>query len=265
MCYYNGQKVTRAEFIQLKALERKISERRITRKIQSGFEYTDAFIMVPTEDRKHFDLIEAHWELIPDFVRSTEELPEFRQGKKDPVTGKLMINPRTKKPMTGYNTLNAKGETILSSPMYKQSALNGRCLILSSGFYEWMHLPGKKTIPHHIKVKDREYFFIAGISKPWADKETGETITTFSMVTTEANPLMEKIHNTKKRQPTILTEDLAYEWLLEDLSEARIKEIATYQFPAEQMEAYTIRKDFQVIEDPTEPYQYAELSPDLFS
>ena len=48
---------------------------------------------------------------------------------------------------------------------------------------------------------------------------------------------MEQIHNSKKRMPTILTEDLAWEWLFGNLDEERITEIARYQFPTEQMEA----------------------------
>ena len=81
-------------------------------------------------------------------------------------------------------------------------------------------------------MKDREYFFIAGIWQPWKDTETGEYIETFSIVTTAANKLMERIHNSKKRMPTILTEDLAWEWLFGNPDEERITEIARYQFPA---------------------------------
>ncbi|MEO7263410.1 MAG: SOS response-associated peptidase family protein, partial [Ferruginibacter sp.] len=80
-------------------------------------------------------------------------------------------------------------------------------------------------------------------------------------VTTAANKLMEQIHNSKKRMPTILTEDLAWEWLFDDLSEERIKEIGQYQFPAEQMEVCTIAKDFREALDPTERFEYVDLVP----
>ena len=45
------------------------------------------------------------------------------------------------------------------------------------------------------------------------DKETGETVDTCALVTTKANGLMEQIHNSKKRMPTILTSELAGEWI----------------------------------------------------
>jgi putative SOS response-associated peptidase YedK len=76
---------------------------------------------------------------------------------------------------------------------------------------------------------------MAGIWQPWTDKETGEYMETFAIVTTKANKLMEQIHNTKKRMPILLNEDLAYEWLFDDLSEQRVLEIAGTQYPSEEM------------------------------
>lgn len=60
---------------------------------------------------------------------------------------------------------------------------------------------------------------MAGIWQPWVDKETGESIDTFAIVTTKANELMSVIHNSKIWMPTILPEDLAWKWIMEDISE----------------------------------------------
>ncbi|MEO6838729.1 MAG: SOS response-associated peptidase family protein, partial [Ginsengibacter sp.] len=92
-----------------------------------------------------------------------------------------------------------------------------------------------------------------------SDKETGETIDTCAIVTTKANPLMEQIHNSKKRMPVILSQELAGEWITDGLTEERITELATNQYPAEEMEAYTIQKDFRSALDPGEAFQYEEL------
>ena len=70
---------------------------------------------------------------------------------------------------------------------------------------------------------------MAGIWIPWTGKITGEYVESFSIVTTKANHLIEQVHNTKKRMPTILNEDLAYEWMFGKLDEKRIAEIATFQ------------------------------------
>jgi len=269
MCYYNGVKVTRAEFIRLKTLEKHIREltrvrELLNRDLINGFNYGTEIILKATPDKTDFDLVESRWELLPDWVHSSDQFKEFREGKKDPLTGKPALNKKTGKPLTGYTTLDARGETLATTPMYRQAALNGRCLIVSSGFYEWKHLK-KQTFPHFISLKkeymvDEEYFYIAAVSQPWTDKNTGEIFDTHGMSTSPANAFMADIHNTKKRMPTILPPDEAFEWLLGDLSEERISQLATYQIPSEWMKAHTIRKDFRVVSNPLEEFHYSELT-----
>jgi putative SOS response-associated peptidase YedK len=100
---------------------------------------------------------------------------------------------------------------------------------------------------------------MAGIYQPWTDKNTGETIDSFAIVTTAANTLMAKVHNKKKRMPTILSESLAHEWIQDELNESRIKEIANFQLDDEYMEANSIRKDFKISAYPQEKFIYPEL------
>jgi putative SOS response-associated peptidase YedK len=159
-----------------------------------------------------------------------------------------------------HTTLNAKGETLLTSRMFSKAARERRCLMLSSGFYEWRHYRGK-AYPYFISVKDKDLFYIAGVWQPWTDRNSGEHMITFALVTTKANELMAKVHNKRKRMPVILTDELAQEWMQKDLDEERIREVATYQFPPEDMEAYTIRKDFREALDPKEPFDYENLPP----
>jgi putative SOS response-associated peptidase YedK len=70
---------------------------------------------------------------------------------------------------------------------------------------------------------------------------------------------MARVHNKRKRMPVILPDELAQEWMQKELDEERIHELATYQYPAEDMEAYTIRKDFREALDPKEPFDYEGL------
>jgi hypothetical protein len=70
---------------------------------------------------------------------------------------------------------------------------------------------------------------------------------------------MLQVHNIKKRMPTILTEDLAYEWLFGNLDEKRILEIASFQYPASEMQACTIAKDFREALEPTKEFEYEDL------
>ncbi|WEK37907.1 MAG: SOS response-associated peptidase [Candidatus Pseudobacter hemicellulosilyticus] len=261
MCYYNGVRVTRAEFIRLKQLEKAIAQLDLLNKpLLIGFEYAPAPVLKRVEGQEDVDLTEMEWGFIPPYLRNREAVNKFRHGYKED-TGRF--HP----PIT---TLNAVGEELLlPGKMYRDAALKRRCLVLSSGFYEWRHVfpigkSGKplKTpakYPYHIVLPGKEFFFMAGIWQSWTDKDTGETVDTFAIVTTAANRLMEQVHNSKKRMPVILTEDLAWEWLFGNLSEERITAIATSQYPTEQMSAYPIAKDFRTAADPGAAFEYPEL------
>lgn len=264
MCYYNGQKVTRAEFIRLKHLEKALANYDfLGRDLEIGFEYGPAAVLKPVEGREDFDIVQMEWGFIPHYMKNRKDLEHFRKGGSNPATGKY--DP----PII---TLNAIGEEMFDKVTYKKAAQERRCLVLSSGFYEWRHIfpVSKKTgkpvktavkYPYFISLKDREYFFMAGIWTPWTDKETGEYVESFSIVTTKANELMAQVHNSKKRMPVILNEDLAWEWMFGSLDQKRILEIAATQYPAAGMRAHPIAKDFIGALNPQEPFDYEELPP----
>ena len=112
------------------------------------------------------------------------------------------------------NTLNAKIETIKEKPSFRQS-VNNRCLIPVDGFYEWQWLDekGKKKQKYLLALPKDELFCLAGIWNIWVDKSTGEIINTYAILTTEANELMAKIHNSKKRMPVIVNKENEGNWL----------------------------------------------------
>ncbi len=111
---------------------------------------------------------------------------------------------------------------------------------MSTGFYEWQDI-NKKKYPYFIKLKNKNLFAMAGIYQNWTDRTTGELFNTFSILTTSANPLLEKIHNTKKRMPVIVSADKEIEWISTKLSSEKIKSFFT-PFNAQEMIAYTISK-----------------------
>jgi putative SOS response-associated peptidase YedK len=262
MCYYNGQKVIHAEFIRLKQLEKALANYDfLSRDLNVGFDYNLNAVCKPTAGKEDFDIVQMEWGFIPHYINNREDLLHFRKGGTNPKTGKYDL------PIL---TLNAIGEELFDKVTYKKAAMERRCLILSSGFYEWRHifpankrtgLPTKTAIkyPYHIQLKDKEYFFMAGIWTPWTDKNTGEYVESFAIVTTKANKLMEQVHNIKKRMPAILNEDLAYEWMFGKLDEKRILEIAATQFPSDEMFAYPVAKDFREALEPLKAFDYVDL------
>ena len=262
MCYYNGQRVSHEEFIRLHTMEKLTADFNFLDKdLSVGFTYDLNAVVVAVPGQQDFDIVQMEWGFIPPYLKTRQDVKNMRFGYKD---AKGQYRP----PIT---TLNAIGEEVIKpGKMFRAAGLKRRCLVLSSGFFEWRHIyplnkktgePLKKSItyPYYISVKDQPYFYMAGIWQPWADKETGELVNTFAIVTTSANKLMEQVHNTKKRMPTILRDELAYEWLFADLSEERITELATTQFPADEMTASTICKEFRETLEPTKAFEYEDL------
>jgi putative SOS response-associated peptidase YedK len=112
------------------------------------------------------------------------------------------------------NTLNARIETVKEKPAFR-SVVNNKCLIIADGFYEWQWLDdkGKRKQKFLVSLPNNELFAFAGLWSEWLDKSKGELIKTYTILTTEANELMSKIHNTKKRMPVIVSANNESEWL----------------------------------------------------
>jgi putative SOS response-associated peptidase YedK len=112
------------------------------------------------------------------------------------------------------NTLNARIETVTEKPSFRNN-VNNRCLIIATAFYEWHwnDPKGKSKDKYQINSQEEEIFAFAGLYSNWTQPETGETIFTYTMLTTEANELMQYIHNTKKRMPIVLNRKEENAWL----------------------------------------------------
>lgn len=143
------------------------------------------------------------WGLVPQFTKSFTDVQEIR---------KL--------------TINARVETLLSKRSFASSAKFKRCIIPSTGFFEWQHI-GKTKIPWFVRHTGKEIFSIAGIWDAWVNPDNGSVISTFSIVTTEARGIMEKIHNSKKRMPLVLGKNDEEKWLSESADQF-VKNITAY-------------------------------------
>lgn len=115
-------------------------------------------------------------------------------------------------------TLNAREDTIFEKPSFRDSIGTQRCLLLVDGFYEWRH-EGKQKIPYFIAFPNGKPFSLGCIYAVWKGQPT------FSIVTTKANPLMEYIHNTKKRMPLMLSHEEERRWINPELTKTEIKEL----------------------------------------
>jgi len=108
----------------------------------------------------------------------------------------------------GAKRINARSETLASKPSFKGRLVNGRCAVPADSFYEWRREGTRKT-PFRFVLRDEEPFFFAGLWDRWR-RPDGNTLESFSIITTEANDLVRSIHD---RMPVILTEAAASEWV----------------------------------------------------
>ena len=187
----------------------------------SGFQHPKVFIYT---DQDPENPSVASWGLIPHWV-------------KDGVQKNKIWN----------NTLNARGETIFEKPSFRYSARNKRGILYIDGFYEHHHFKGK-TYPYLIKRKDGEPMALAALWSDWQDPSNGEWIQSFTIVTTDGNPMMARIHNNPKlagpRMPLILPEELEDAWLRPVDDELDIKAIQELiqSYPEEELSAYTVSR-----------------------
>ncbi|MBS7565506.1 SOS response-associated peptidase family protein [Mucilaginibacter sp. Bleaf8] len=254
MCYYNGQKVTRAESIRLKGIEKAIRNYKFLNVgVHNGFNYAPCAILIPSANGKDFDIVQAEWGYVPGFVKTRTEANIFRAK---------------------YTTLNFKSENLFvkengERSMWADAAKNRRCLVLSTGIVESRHVPkiGKKgqelkeTIkyPYQVSLKGQEYFFLPGLYNEWLDPEISQFVNTVAFAITEANAVMSQIHNSKKRMPSILTEELAWEWLMEKPGEERLSQIARTQIPSRLLDFCTVDRNYRRTLEAT-PLEYPELA-----
>lgn len=144
-------------------------------------------------------------------------------------------------------TLNARSENVFILPSFRGSIGSKRCLIPSTGYFEFHH-EGKNVIPYYIfmKNKEEEIFSFGGIYDLWQHPTTKETLHTFTILTVPANELCGKIHNGGKnpyRMPLIINREREGQWLDNSI---KVDAIQGFFLPFDQqmMDAYPVSKDF---------------------
>jgi putative SOS response-associated peptidase YedK len=143
----------------------------------------------------------------------------------------------------GNRMINARAETIAEKPSFREAFKSRRCIIPASGFYEWQKKGTKAKQPFYFYLKEKEVFGFAGLWDTWIDKRTGEELETCAIITTEANRVLEPVHD---RMPVILQPKDYEQWLdaKEKDTEKLQKLLAPY--PAAEMDLYEVSKSVNI-------------------
>ena len=130
----------------------------------------------------------------------------------------------------GARTINARAETLAEKPSFRSAFKRKRCLIIADGFYEWKKVETKKQ-PYYFHLQDKQPFAFAGLWEEWKSPED-EKITSCTIVTTEANELLQQIHH---RMPVILQQSDYETWLDPQQQNTELLRKLLHPFEAEKM------------------------------
>src|SRR5215211_5861668 len=117
---------------------------------------------------------------------------------------------------TAYKMINARIETLTQRPAFRGLLSHHRALVPACGYYEWQG-EGREKTPYYIHPRSESFVAFAGLYDTWSTPH-GEDLCTFTIITTEADPVMAKLHN---RMPVILARELEAAWLDPELTQAQ--------------------------------------------
>jgi putative SOS response-associated peptidase YedK len=162
----------------------------------------------------------------------TEKSPRYLEGFKWGL-----VPFWAKDPKIGNKMINARAETLLEKPAFKQALMRRRCLIPADGFYEWK-AEGKGKVPLHIRLRTSRLFAFAGLWEEWKSPE-GELLRTCTIITSEPNDLISQIHN---RMAVILKPEHESIWLDNSIKDLDELMNLLQPYPDKEMEVYPVSK-----------------------
>lgn len=117
--------------------------------------------------------------------------------------------------------INARAETAASSAAFRGPMRHRRCLVPTTGFYEWKGA-GTSRQPIWLRPPGGRFLTLAGLWQPWTDPENGELLDTYTILTTHANALVRPIHD---RMPVVLPESAWDRWLDHRVAPAELADL----------------------------------------
>ncbi len=137
-----------------------------------------------------------------------------------------------------YSTINARAEEAAAKPAFREAVKHRRCLVPADAFYEWQRLDAKTKRPFACAMASGEPYAFAGLWESWWPKEQpdAQPLETFTILTTDANELMEPVHN---RMPVIL-DPKDYDRWLDPADPVRPPVDLLRPCPAERMRAWPV-------------------------
>jgi putative SOS response-associated peptidase YedK len=176
----------------------------------------------------------AHYNIAP-----TQFVPVVRHLEAERFLSAMkwgLIPSWAKDDKIGGKMINARAETVAEKPAFRSAFKSRRCIIPTSGFYEWKKLERGKQ-PFYFYLKDKPVFGFAGLWEEWRDTKSGEVLESCTIITTEANEVLLPVHD---RMPVILkTEDYEQGLDSKETDKERLQMLLA-PYPANEMSSHPV-------------------------
>ncbi|MFN0093969.1 MAG: SOS response-associated peptidase [Dehalococcoidia bacterium] len=164
---------------------------------------------LPADYRPRYNLAPTDPHIILRIKEETRELLPARWG---------LVNSWAKDNKGAARQINARAETIATTPAFREAYAKRRCVVPADGFHEWEHV-GKAKKPFRFTRKDGQLLLFAGLYESW-QPQPGEWQRTFTIVTTAANGVVGQLHD---RMPVILEDRDADRWMFRTTPDAELR------------------------------------------
>jgi len=162
----------------------------------------------------------------------------LENGARELVLFRWGLTPSwSKDPSIGTQMINARSETAAEKPSFRAAMKRRRCLIPTSGFYEWAKTGAVKQ-PFFIHMKDQRPFALAGLWEQWCS-EDGSELETCAILTTSPNKSVSEIH---PRMPAIIAPKDYDAWMDPANENPRTLDYLLHPYPASEMETYPVSR-----------------------
>src|SRR4029077_6172681 len=144
-------------------------------------------------------------------IAPTQPVPIVRmaEGKRQLALVRWgLIPPWVKAPRAFSLVINARGESVLDKPAFRNAMKYRRCLFPADGFYEWKR-EGERKRPYFVRLKSGQPMAFAGLWESWMGPN-GEEMETAAIVTTTASRSIAHIYD---RMPVIVPPEAFDFWL----------------------------------------------------
>ncbi len=144
-------------------------------------------------------------------VAPTQPIPIVRivEGKRQFALVRWGLLPAwVKDPKTFTLVINARGESVLDKPAFRNAMKYRRCLVPADGFYEWK-AGGSRKQPYFVRPTSGAPMAFAGLWECWTGPN-GEELETAAIVTTIANRTLGDLH---ARMPVVVPPEAFDLWL----------------------------------------------------